>query len=214
MFPKRGSKGPQVKLLTIWFGANDACLEQSPQCVRIFILVPNYISSNEMQCALQVSVERFVQNMKTLISMVQSPESEWYSPSTKIVLITPPPISETARAADLASRDPPLACDRTAEHSKRYVDAVLALGEEFQLPTVNVYQPIWDLTENGNPAKLAIYLGDGLHLTAAGYTVSYSALFGTFTERNGQILFDELMRTIQTSYPELYPEAVPMQFPP
>jgi len=177
MCPKRGSTGPQVKLLTIWLGANDACLEQSPQCV---------------------SVERFVQNMKTFISMVQSPDSEWYSPSTKIVLITPPPISETARAADLASRDPPLACDRTAEHSKRYVDAVLALGEEFQLPTVNVYQPIWDLTENGNPTKLAIYLGDGLHLTAAGYA----------------ILFDELMRTIQTSYPELYPEAVPMQFPP
>lgn len=108
--------------------------------------------------------------------MVQEPSSEWYSPDTNIILITPPPINETARAEDLASRDPPLALDRSVDTTKRYVDAVITLGKELQLPVVNIYTPIWQATMDGNQEKLKEYLGDGLHLTTAGYTVCQTLL--------------------------------------
>jgi len=175
-FPKKGSPGSKVRLLVLWWGANDSCLRPSPQCLPL---------------------DKFVANLKTMISMVRSPESEWHSPDTKIILVTPPPMSEAMRKADLASRDPPIELDRTAANTELYVDAVIALGKELDLPVIDMYEPIWAATGNGNSEKLQEYLSDGLHLTTAGYT----------------IIYDQLLATIKANFPELYQESIPMVFP-
>ncbi|KAG8898359.1 hypothetical protein FRB99_007492 [Tulasnella sp. 403] len=174
IFPKKANTGPKVRLLVIWFGANDSCLSPSPQ---------------------HLPLDLFASNIRQMISMVRSPDSAWYSPETEIILITPPPINEQARAADLASRNPPIALDRSVANSKLYVDAVTEIGRENGIPVVDMHDPIWTAT-GGDPDKLAEYLNDGLHLTKAGYT----------------ILYDRLIETIKKSYPELHHDVLPLVY--
>jgi len=69
---KEKQDAQRICLLTIWFGCNDACLSGSPQ---------------------HVPLTTFAANLTTLIQMVRSPESPYYSPITKIILINPPPIN-------------------------------------------------------------------------------------------------------------------------
>lgn len=105
--------------------------------------------------------------------MIQAPESLYYSPETRIILITPPPVDEKARGADLASRNPPQALDRKASNTKLYSDAVTDLGRTLNLPVADVYAAI-SLATGGNDDNLGTYLSDGLHLTQAGNAVSRS----------------------------------------
>ena len=62
---------PKVQLLTIWFGANDAVLTGEQQ---------------------HVPLEQYKANLSKLIHMVRDPSSEYYSPETRIILFTPPPV--------------------------------------------------------------------------------------------------------------------------
>ncbi|KAG8954695.1 hypothetical protein FRC04_011128 [Tulasnella sp. 424] len=132
-----------------------------------------------------------------MVSMVQSPDSQYYSPETRIILITPPPFNEAVRAARLAARDPPIALDRKSGVTRKYADAVIELGKELNVPALDVYTPIWEATDNGDPKKLEKYLYDGLHPSKEGYAVIY----------------DLLIQTIETKFPELHYDALPMVFP-
>ncbi|KAJ8699788.1 isoamyl acetate-hydrolyzing esterase [Pleurotus ostreatus] len=78
---------PRIRLLTIWFGANDACIKPSPQ---------------------HVPLDKFTENIRAIVQMITSPSSGYYSPDTKIILITPPPVNTIQRSADLSSRNPRL----------------------------------------------------------------------------------------------------------
>ncbi|KAG8988523.1 hypothetical protein FRB90_002694, partial [Tulasnella sp. 427] len=176
VFPKKNQPGPKVKLLTLWLGTNDACILPSPQ---------------------HLPLDRFITNLKQMISMVQSPDSEWYCPETRIILITAPPFNEAVREATLATRDPPVALDRKSEVTRSYVDGAIALGKELNVPVLDVYTPIWEATENGNTKKLEEYLYDGLHLSKTGYDV----------------VFDLLIKTIEREFPDLHYDALPMVFP-
>ncbi|KAF8652721.1 hypothetical protein AX16_004221 [Volvariella volvacea WC 439] len=63
---------PKVKLLVIWFGANDACIPPSSQ---------------------HVPLEEYRSNLKRFIELIRSPASPHHSPETRIALITPPPVN-------------------------------------------------------------------------------------------------------------------------
>ncbi|OJA11935.1 hypothetical protein AZE42_06382, partial [Rhizopogon vesiculosus] len=63
---------PKVKLLTIWYGANDAAPAPSTH---------------------HVPRDRFKENLSHLVQMVKLPTSPYYSPETGIILITPPPLN-------------------------------------------------------------------------------------------------------------------------
>jgi len=149
VFPKRGDPGPKVRLLTLWLGGNDSCLEPSPQYLPL---------------------GRFIANLTKMVRMVQDPDSPYHSPETRIVLITPPPVSEKVRGADLASRNPPIALDRSASNTKRYAEAVTELAKNLSLPVVDLYTPIASAAGDDED-RLKTYLSDGLHLTPEGYTV-------------------------------------------
>lgn len=130
---------PKVRLLTIWFGANDACIPSSKQ---------------------HVPLERFQNNLLQLIDMVKSPTSQWYSPETKILLITPPPINTHQWTAD-----------RTFDNTAAYAQAVRDVGAKAGVPLVDAWQAIWNNASQDEQA-LSKYLSDGLHLTSVGYGVS------------------------------------------
>ncbi|KAJ7172641.1 GDSL Lipase/Acylhydrolase [Mycena filopes] len=167
---------PKIRILVVWFGANDACIEPSPQ---------------------HVPLAKFTDNIKRIVHLVHSTDSPYYSPSTKIILITPPPVNTHQRSADLASRDPPLALDRKFEVTREYAEAVKAAGAATNVAVVDVWTTIWKAAGEREEA-LAQYLSDGLHLHPAGYTIVY----------------DALMKTIETQHPELHYDNLQYVFAP
>ncbi|KAK1232260.1 isoamyl acetate-hydrolyzing esterase [Marasmius sp. AFHP31] len=177
VFARREDQGrvPKVRLLVVWFGANDACIKPSPQ---------------------HVPVTKFVSNLKYLVSLVRSPKSMFYSPETKIILITPPPINTHQRRADLASRTPPQELDRLFDTTKQYAEAVKDAATEEEVGIVDIWSALWN-GSGQEERNLSKYLSDGLHLTREGYMVVY----------------DELLETIRRTCPELHPDAIEYVFP-
>ena len=143
-----------ISYLDIYFtteGANDSVLEHSPQ---------------------YVPVDKFKANLEHLIAMVHDSTSEYYSPHTRILLLTPPPVGEAQRNADLASRNPPLKPDREWNNTKAYADAVIEVGKEkARVEVVDIWGAIWAAADK-DVARLPEFLTDGLHLSVAGYRVS------------------------------------------
>jgi lysophospholipase L1-like esterase len=143
---------PKVRILTIWFGANDACIPPSPQHLPLPI---------------------FISNLTRLVRMVASPSSSHYSPNTRIILITPPPVNTYQREADLRSRDPPLLLDRAFGTTQKYAEAVVHVGKQERVPVVDVWNVLFDAAGR-NERDLERFLCDGLHLNTAGYQVGRS----------------------------------------
>lgn len=102
--------------------------------------------------------------------MVKSPTSEYYSPKTHILLISPPPVNTYQRGADLASRDPPRACDREFGYTKLYAEAVVKTAQDVGFAVADVWTVIWEAAGKDERA-LSAYLLDGLHLNERGYEV-------------------------------------------
>jgi GDSL-like Lipase/Acylhydrolase family len=134
---------PRVRLLTIWFGANDACLPGFRQ---------------------HVPLSRFSENITTMVRSIRSPESPWYSPETKVFLITPPPIHVPSMREDM---QPTRAFDVT----KVYAEEVKSVGEAEKVPVVDAWTGVWEAAGENKEAVKA-FLTDGLHLGKAGYEVS------------------------------------------
>ena len=103
--------------------------------------------------------------------MVKSPTSPYYSPTTHIILITPPPVNTFQRRADLESRVPPLSLDRDFAVTKAYAESVreVALCEDVAL--VDVWSALWEAAGE-DEKSLSKFLTDGVHLNAEGYRVS------------------------------------------
>lgn len=102
--------------------------------------------------------------------MVRSPSSEYYSPKTRILLVSPPPVNTYQRCADLASRNPPRECDRKFEFTKLYAEAVVKTAQEEEVAVADVWSAIWEAAGKDERA-LSAYLSDGLHLNAKGHEV-------------------------------------------
>ena len=145
----------RIRLLTIWFGCNDACLPGSRQ---------------------HVPLTSFATNLATLIQMVRSPESPYYSPITKIILINPPPINSFQIGPCLLDKvnptlPPKYRFDWSFKVTKAYAEEVLKVGEKENVPVVDVWTRIWEAAGK-NESSLETFLFDGLHLNEAGYQVS------------------------------------------
>lgn len=129
-----------MELLTIWFGANDAAPPPSPQ---------------------HVPRDRYKANLVHLVNMVKSPTSAYYSPDTRIILITPPPVNTYQWAT------------RVFAETKLYAEAVREVGAEVGVPVADVWTEIWEAAGRDERA-CERFLQDGLHLNAAGYEVRSS----------------------------------------
>jgi lysophospholipase L1-like esterase len=161
---------PKVRILTIWFGANDACLAPSPQ---------------------HIPLPKFISNLTRLVHMVTSPTSPHYSPITRINLITPPPVNTYQREDDLQSRDPPKLLDREFETTRKYAEAVVGVGKQEDLPVVDVWNAFYDAAGR-NERALDQFLVDGLHLNIAGYEIVYKALTNTIGNNYPELHYEKL----------------------
>ncbi|KAF9009422.1 SGNH hydrolase-type esterase domain-containing protein [Cyathus striatus] len=167
---------PKMRVLTVWFGANDACIKPSPQ---------------------HVPLPKFIANLKQIVSMIHSSESSYYSPDTRILFMTPPPVNTYQRRADLENRNPPLKLDRLFDTTKEYAEAVKNVAEEAKVGLVDVWSALWEAVGK-DEKSLSKVLTDGLHLNADGYG----------------IIFEELMKTIAEIYPDVHYEHLGYVFPP
>ena len=139
----------KVQLLTIWFGANDACLPHSPQ---------------------HVPLAQFSANLTAIIRTLKSPTSPHYAPWTRILLLTCPPVNTLQRGAELAQRDPPLTLDREFDVTRQYAEAAKEVGEREGVPVVDVWTMLWEGCGK-EERNLEKYLYDGLHVNELAYGV-------------------------------------------
>ncbi|KAH9932154.1 SGNH hydrolase-type esterase domain-containing protein [Amylocystis lapponica] len=149
---------PTVRLLTIWLGANDAAFPGSSQ---------------------HVPLPAFRANLAALVRMVAAPASPRYSPATRVVLLTPPPVN--THQWHWGDRD--LATTRT------YAEAVKDVARAEGVPALDVFAAFWEAAGE-DEARLGELLSDGLHLNAKGY----------------EIVFDLLVEAIKENFPEIHYE--------
>lgn len=134
-----------VHLATIFFGANDAALPFAFQ---------------------HVPLEKFKENLRTMLSMIKSPESPYYNPTLRIILITPPPLNEAQWEKRCHDQGEQL--NRTWEASRQYAEAVRQVAAERDV----VVADLWTRLMGGGGDDLAKYLFDGLHLNENGNQVT------------------------------------------
>ncbi|PVF97799.1 SGNH hydrolase [Serendipita vermifera] len=177
VFAKKGQgdqdrRGQKTKLMTIWLGANDACLPEGYS--RQHIPLPQY-----------------KENLKWMVNAIRSPTSPYHSPSTRLILITPPPIHEPTWIANLAARVPPREMNRSWSYTKLYVDAMLEVGKELDVPVVDAFDVIWKAAGEQTEA-LTMFLSDGVHLTKEGYEVVYNELIAAISRNYPELQHDKL----------------------
>ncbi|KZT26466.1 SGNH hydrolase [Neolentinus lepideus HHB14362 ss-1] len=161
---------PKMQLLVIWFGANDAIVPQ-----------PEYVHS--------VSASALASNLRRLVNMVKSVESPYYSPWTRVILMTPPPVNTYQRAEDLQSWG--LGLDRNFDKTKRYAEVVKDVGIVDAIPVADIWTNLWEASGK-DEHTLSKFLTDGLHLNADGYTIVYNELMNVITDKYPEILPDSL----------------------
>ncbi|GAA6056340.1 hypothetical protein JCM3770_000678 [Rhodotorula araucariae] len=174
--PRAGEGLPKMALFIVWFGANDAALPPSPQ---------------------SMTIEHFKANLNTILDMLRLPTSPWYAPETQLVLLTPPPVDDTIRNTELASRSPARVPDRDAERTRLFAEAVQDVGRAGAVPVVDVWGRIMQFARDNDGGKLDRYLSDGLHLTAEGYRIATAGI--------SELLYAE--------YPHLYWDNMEQRFP-
>ncbi|KAG9318860.1 SGNH hydrolase-type esterase domain-containing protein [Chiua virens] len=156
---------PKVQLLTIWFGANDAALPPSTQ---------------------HVPRDRYKTNLTCLVNMVKSPTSAFYSPDTRVILITPPPVNTHQWTNG-----------RDFEETKLYAAAAKEVGAQVGVPVADAWTEIWEAAGRDEGA-CEKFLSDGLHLNAAGY----------------EIVLNSITKIVEEEYPEIHHEKLQMVFIP
>ena len=96
-----------------------------------------------------------------MIHLLSDDSSEYYSPSTKLLLVTPPPVNSYQRTGDEY---------RKFEVTRKYAEAVCRISGEENVPVLDVWTSFWAAAD-GDEHALERFLSDGLHLNAEGYKV-------------------------------------------
>lgn len=113
-----------------------------------------------------------------MVRAIRAPESQWYSPETRLLLITPPPIHVPSMTEEIKP-------GRAFDVTKAYAEEVKKVGEAEGVPVVDVWSRIWKAAGQ-NKESVKGFFTDGLHLGKSGYEVSITGrivlrLFGEVT---------------------------------
>ena len=139
-----GNDAKNVKLVTIFFGANDA-------------------SDEKLNPRQHVPIPRYKENLKRIVSIVKNECNE----DVKILIICPPPICHEERLKYQVQRYGDKATgelERTLELSKSYAEAASEVASELSLPCLNT----WQIMCNQGDSTWKSYLCDGLHFSEPG----------------------------------------------
>ncbi|GAB7327843.1 hypothetical protein MBLNU13_g11634t2 [Cladosporium sp. NU13] len=180
-----------VRLLTIFLGANDSRLPDTP--------------GGPQQ---NVPLDAFTANLHAILSHKHIAGR----PDLRIILITPPPVDERMlRAADSANIPGFNGLRRTADTTAKYAEAVRQVGKDRGVHVCDVWSAMmreagWDESSTAplpgsesadENAVLRRFFSDGLHLTPDGY----------------RVLYHQLMALIADTWPDQLPEQLPMVLP-
>ncbi|PVV02528.1 hypothetical protein BB560_003015 [Smittium megazygosporum] len=197
MGPNRPAK---VKLVTIFLGVNDAAMEGYPA---------------------HVPLAEFHQNLLSMIDHLADPNSEYYSPEIKFILITPPPLSEPMWARTVKKQNAPM--DRSEENAKLYAEEVIKVGKKRNIPVVDVFTRIKNEINEIQAKQAEINaLTNGTTCTGSRMVEDNLRWFGYdqffydglhFNANGNTILFEMLYETIITNYPDLVPWKLPKFVP-
>ncbi|KAM0755913.1 SGNH hydrolase [Meredithblackwellia eburnea MCA 4105] len=167
--PRVGESRAKISLILIWFGANDSTLPPSPQ---------------------SITLEEFKANLHLIMELFTKPDSPYYSPETKFLLLTCPPIDVGVRAHELSQRVPPLAMDRDYERTHQFAVAVKDVAKEVGSPFVDVWTAVVDAA--ARDGGLGKYLRDGLHLSPEGYGVVINEVASVIARELPDLHWDKL----------------------
>ncbi|KAF2674739.1 SGNH hydrolase [Microthyrium microscopicum] len=177
----------RVKLVTIFFGANDSCYPVDDPNMNQCVPLPNFRAN--------------------LIKLITHPAITAH-PGIKLVLITPPPIDEAQQfAADqVRGFTQPR---RSAANTKAYADMVRTLGQERGIAVVDLWtrfvkhagwkegDPLPGLRDREGDGRFLELFTDGLHLSPKGY----------------RELYDEFWVVLRRDLPNLAPENFDVRLP-
>ncbi|CAI7674809.1 unnamed protein product [Penicillium pancosmium] len=153
-----------VRLMTIFFGANDACVPGHNQ---------------------HVPLETYKENLKKII---QHPATRAQNP--RIIIITIPPVNEYQLEKFDNDKDTPHP-SRTASLAKTYATAAREVGASLNVPVADVWsafmattgwkegQPLAGSRDLPNSEEFSGLFTDGLHLTSAGYRIVFEEVIKT-----------------------------------
>lgn len=136
-----------VKLVTIFFGANDAsCANLNPRH--------------------HVPTDRFESNLKEIIRLCR----QHYGNKVRIILITPPPVHHDGRLRFQIEKFGEKATgelERSLELSQKYAQVVEKVAKEMNFPCLN----LWTMMQEAMPGEnepWGIFFNDGLHFSRDG----------------------------------------------
>ncbi|ERF77237.1 hypothetical protein EPUS_05806 [Endocarpon pusillum Z07020] len=167
----------------IFFGANDACLPGQSQ---------------------HVPLDGYCECLK---SLCLHPSVTTHNPS--IILVTPAPVDEYQMMVSDALKGYTTP-QRTAANTKMYADACRGIGEELNLPVVDLWgafmrkagwregEPLIGSIDVARNEVLQNLLRDGLHFNPEGY----------------RLMYNEVMKVIRERIPDQSPERLPFVYPP
>ncbi|KAJ2783569.1 isoamyl acetate-hydrolyzing esterase [Coemansia javaensis] len=177
LWPETGDTFPRaestVQLCILAFGTNDAAAAPSTQ---------------------HNPIEKYEQEMRQLVAMLRDPESAHYSLETRILIVTPPPVSDSMVKA-MAAKDPDYI---PASHSaaKQYAEVAVRVANQTSVAVVDLNAEIDRLVAGQNTTSdhagkhggYDTYLVDGVHLSATGNNVLYKLIVSQIKRQWPEIL--------------------------
>ncbi|KAJ2850075.1 isoamyl acetate-hydrolyzing esterase [Coemansia brasiliensis] len=184
---------------SMWPARDSIFPTRSKGTMQLFIL---FFGTNDAQVLSQkgsTPIDKYHANMHSIISLLQNPQSNYYSPNTRILVITPPPVGERMVQAKLlkANQPTPFLNRRTA----KYAEVAKQVAREARVPYVDLFTEIQirvekEQAKEGSSSKYEgyeNYLYDGVHLDYNGNT----------------LLYDLICKAIRSNWPELFPQKLP-----
>ncbi|KAL2931742.1 hypothetical protein RDABS01_037152 [Bienertia sinuspersici] len=140
--------------VTVFFGANDACL------------VDRYAAFQH------VPLDEYKQNLRTIFSFLKK---RWETAA--IIFITPPPIDEAVRLLHPYMENPGGLPERTNEAAGAYAQACVDIARECGTPVVDIWTKMQEFTDWKKSC-----LSDGLHLTKGGNRIVFEKVLEKLKE--------------------------------
>jgi len=159
-------QGQNIKLMTIFFGANDAAL-------------PDRSAARQ-----HVPVDEYKSNLEKMVGKAQAAGVE------SVVLITPPPVSNGGRVKHQQMRagtTEDLPPDRTLDHTGQYAAACKELGEKLKVPVVD----LWGEMQKKEGWQ-ELHFIDGLHFSPEGTREVARLLLRVIEEKLPQLELSKL----------------------
>lgn len=154
VFPEVSRGGGPPLAVTVFFGANDACL---PDRCSAFQHVP---------------IHEYKRNLHSIVSFLKK---RW--PTTLVLLITPPPIDEEGRLRNPYVENPMGLPERTNEAAGAYAKACVDVAGECGGPVVDIWTKMQHISDWPR-----ICLSDGLHLTQSGNKLVFEEVVARLRE--------------------------------